>query len=227
MQNETWYELALAWLGDTKRADVLANANDAKSWVPPEEGREIVVPAVVSVIAGDNDSDMTIAGRYLGDVNKAWIVDAYNFRKTGPFRRGEVVLVALPDLTLTVRGKAEARDALDRERTEGGRGAARRAAAGRQRAPRAPRGREGGAVRRRRRAREPRARARASSRVRSSRRSTARSSTLTWRSTRPGSQPAACAAWRAADPRPTSSPVPPIWSRRRYVQPASRRRANG
>ncbi|MGO8995361.1 MAG: LysM domain-containing protein [Polyangiaceae bacterium] len=119
MQNETWYELALAWLGDTKRADVLANANDAKSWVPPEEGREIVVPAVVSVIAGDNDSDMTIAGRYLGDVNKAWIVDAYNFRKTGPFRRGEVVLVALPDLTLTVRGKAEARDALDRERTEG------------------------------------------------------------------------------------------------------------
>ena len=39
--------------------------------------------------------------------------------RQGPFRRGEVVLVALPDLTLTVRGKAEARDALDRERTEG------------------------------------------------------------------------------------------------------------
>jgi hypothetical protein len=121
-QNETWYGLALAWLGDTKRADVLANANNAKSWVPPEEGREIVVPAVVSVIAGDNDSDMSVAGRYLGDVNKAWIVDAYNFRKTGPFRRGEVVLVALPDLTLTVKGKAEARDALDRERAEGGGG---------------------------------------------------------------------------------------------------------
>jgi hypothetical protein len=119
MLNETWYELALAWLGDTKRADVLANANRGQSWVPPEEGREIVVPAVVSVIAGEDDSDMTVAGRYLGDVNKAWIVDAYNFRKTGPFRRGEVVLVALPDLTLTVRGKAEARDALDRERTEG------------------------------------------------------------------------------------------------------------
>ena len=119
MQNETWYELALAWLGDTKRADVLANANSGQSWVPPEEGREIVIPAVVAVIAGDNDSDMTIAGRYLGDVNKAWIVDAYNFRKTGPFRRGEVVLVALPELSLTVRGKAEARDALDRERTEG------------------------------------------------------------------------------------------------------------
>ena len=84
-----------------------------------------MVPPCVSVIAGDNDSDMTIAGRYLGDVNKAWIVDAYNFRKTGPFRRGEVVLVALPDLTLTVRGKAEARDALDRERTEG-QGKARR-----------------------------------------------------------------------------------------------------
>ncbi len=122
MQNETWYELALAWLGDTKRADALANANKAQSWVPPEEGREIVVPAVVAVIANDNDNDMTIASKYLGDVNKAWVVDAYNFRKTGPFRRGEVVLIALPDLTLTVRGKAEARDALDRERTEGQQG---------------------------------------------------------------------------------------------------------
>jgi hypothetical protein len=117
--NETWYALALAWLGDTKRCDALASANGAQSWVAPEEGREVVVPAVLSIIAGDNDSDMTIAGRYLGDVNKAWVVDAYNFRKTGPFHRGEVVLVALPDLTLTVRGKAEARDAMDRERIEG------------------------------------------------------------------------------------------------------------
>jgi hypothetical protein len=119
MINETWYELALAWLGDTKRADVLANANHGQSWVAPEEGREVVIPAVVSVIAGDNDNDMTIAHHWLGDVNKAWVIDAYNFRKTGPFRRGEVVLVCLPDLTLTVRGKAEARDALERERSEG------------------------------------------------------------------------------------------------------------
>jgi hypothetical protein len=119
MTNETWYGLALAWLGDTKRCDALASANGGQSWVPPEEGREVVIPAVLTIIAGDNDSDMTIAGRYLGDVNKAWVIDAYNFRKTGPFHRGEVVLVALPDLTLTVRGKAEARDAMDRERIEG------------------------------------------------------------------------------------------------------------
>jgi hypothetical protein len=117
--NETWYGLALAWLGDTKRCDVLASANGGQSWVPPEEGREIVIPAVLSIIAGENESDMTVAGRFLGDVNKAWVVDAYNFRKTGPFHRGEIVLVALPDLTLTVRGKAEARDAMDRERAEG------------------------------------------------------------------------------------------------------------
>ena len=69
MTNETWYELALAWLGDTKRADVLANANQAQSWVPPEEGREIVIPAVVSVIAGDNDNDMTIAHHWLARLN--------------------------------------------------------------------------------------------------------------------------------------------------------------
>jgi hypothetical protein len=121
--NETWYDLALRFLGDTKRADVLANANRAQSWVAPEEGREIVIPAVVSVLAGDSDNDMTVAGHWLGDVNKAWVVDAYNFRKTGPFRRGEVVLVCLPELTLTVRGKAEARDALERDRNEGSGGA--------------------------------------------------------------------------------------------------------
>lgn len=119
MTNETWYGLALAWLGDTKRCDALATVNNGQSWIAPEEGREIVIPAVLTIIAGDNENDMTIAGRYLGDVNKAWVVDAYNFRKTGPFRHGEVVLVALPDLTLTVRGKAEARDAMDRERVEG------------------------------------------------------------------------------------------------------------
>ena len=50
--NETWYALALAWLGDPKRCDPLASANGGQSWVAPEEGREVVVPAVLSIIAG-------------------------------------------------------------------------------------------------------------------------------------------------------------------------------
>ena len=117
--NETWYELALAYLGDTKRADVLASANKAQSWVPPVEGQEIAIPCVLAHIASEGDSDATLAIRYLGDVNKAWVLDAYNFRKPGPLRRGDVLLVPLPDLGLTERGKAEARDQKDREHTQG------------------------------------------------------------------------------------------------------------
>jgi hypothetical protein len=116
---ETWYELALAYLGDPKRADVLAGANQAQSWVPPVEGQEIVIPPVLSHIGAEGDTDNMLAQRYLGDPIKAWVIDAYNFRKPGPLRRGEVVLIALPELSLTVRGRAEARDAQDRERTEG------------------------------------------------------------------------------------------------------------
>jgi hypothetical protein len=119
---ETWYELALAYLGDTRRADVLAGANRAVAWVPPVEGQEIVIPPVLSHIGAEGDSDMMLAQRYLGDINKAWVLDAYNFRKPGPLRRGEVMLIALPDLEITVRGRAEARDAQDRGRTEGGGG---------------------------------------------------------------------------------------------------------
>jgi hypothetical protein len=117
---ETWYELALAYLGDTRRADVLASANHAVSWVPPVEGQEIVIPPVLSHIGAEGDSDMMLAQRYLGDINKAWVLDAYNFRKPGPLHRGEVMLIALPDLGLTVRGRAEARDAQERGHTEGG-----------------------------------------------------------------------------------------------------------
>jgi hypothetical protein len=119
---ETWYELALAYLGDPRRADVLAGANRAVAWVPPVEGQEIIIPPVLSHIGAEGDSDMMLAQRYLGDINKAWVLDAYNFRKPGPLHRGEVMLIALPDLGLTVRGRAEARDAQDRGRTEGGGG---------------------------------------------------------------------------------------------------------
>jgi hypothetical protein len=117
--NETWYELALAYLGDTKRADLLANVNHAQSWVPPVEGQEIAVPCVLAHIAAEGDSDATLAVRYLGDVNKGWVLDAYNFRKPGPLKRGEVMLIPLTELGLTERGKAEARDQKDREKTQG------------------------------------------------------------------------------------------------------------
>ena len=118
---DTWAGLANTHLGDLKRAEVLARANGAVSWVPPVTGQEIEVPAVVAHIADDADTMPRIANRYFGDANRAWELDAYNARKGDQkMTRGEVVLVPLLDLALTDEGKREARNAAERVRTEGG-----------------------------------------------------------------------------------------------------------
>jgi LysM repeat protein len=118
-EHETWSELALAWLGDTKRADVLARENGAVSWVPPVAGQEIVIPTVIAHIAGDGESTTTLARRYYGNPNRSWELDQYNGKKPVLLRRGEVVLVPLPSLALTEQGKAEARRAALGAVTEG------------------------------------------------------------------------------------------------------------
>jgi LysM repeat protein len=118
IEKETWAELSLAWLGDTKRQDVLARANGAVSWVPPVPGQEIVIPAVVTHIANDGETTTTLARRYYGDPNRSWELDQYNGRKPGNLRRGEVILVPLTDLSLTELGKQEARRARERGASE-------------------------------------------------------------------------------------------------------------
>ncbi|MEO8875994.1 MAG: LysM domain-containing protein [Polyangiaceae bacterium] len=116
---ETWPGLSTIWLGDAKRADVLARANHGVSWIVPEEGREIVIPYVLTVIAAEGDRMDQIARRYLNDPNRAWELDAYNGRKPAtngqarPLVRGEVILVPLLDLTLTETGKNEAKIGAD------------------------------------------------------------------------------------------------------------------
>ena len=122
---ETWAELALFWLGDPKRADVLARINQAVSWVPPVDGKEILIPYALTILAADGDRMDQIALRYLNDPNRAWELDAYNGRKasplgtTVPLKRGDIVLVPLVDLQLTESGKKEARLGTDRQRGEG------------------------------------------------------------------------------------------------------------
>jgi hypothetical protein len=123
---ETWGDLALVWLGDVKRADVLARVNNAVAWIPPVDGLEIQIPFVLTFIAGDNDRVDAVALRYLGDANRAWEIDAYNGRKVSPqvkdplaLKRSDVVLVPLLSLRLTDEGKAEARRGLERGKVEG------------------------------------------------------------------------------------------------------------
>lgn len=118
VEKETWAELSLAWLGDTKRQDVLARANGAVSWVPPVAGQEILIPAVLTHIATEGESTTTLARRYYTDPNRSWELDQYNGRKPGNLRRGEVILVPLTELTLTELGKQEARRARERVTSE-------------------------------------------------------------------------------------------------------------
>jgi LysM repeat protein len=122
VQGETWAELALAWLGtnDIHRADLLARANRSVPWVPPVEGQEIEIPAVVTYIAGDSETVNSIAQRFWGDPLRGWELDPYNRREGVTVKRGEVVLVPMPHLKLTEAGKAEARLAAEREGASSG-----------------------------------------------------------------------------------------------------------
>lgn len=120
-EGETWFGLARVFLGDNRRGETLARANSAVAWVPPVPNQEIEIPAVVAHIAAEGETVAGLAQRYLGDINKAWVLDAYNFRKGDQkLLRGDVVLVPLLDLALTEEGKKEARAAAERTRTEGG-----------------------------------------------------------------------------------------------------------
>jgi len=119
LAGDTWAGLAAALLGDASRSDALALANASMPWLAPADGQELLVPYNLRVVAGQNDSLLTIAYRYLGERDKAWMLDRYNHKKEDPLRRGEVVLVPLADLPLTAEGKAEAASAGAMVRAEG------------------------------------------------------------------------------------------------------------
>lgn len=115
---DTWDSLALELLGDATRGDVLAMVNNDKPWLKPQDGAEIIVPYNLRYVVGAGDSLLTIAYRFLGDRDKAWMLDKFNHLKQEPVRRGEVILVPLSEIALTDAGKAEARAAEELVRGE-------------------------------------------------------------------------------------------------------------
>ncbi len=122
LQGEGWPELSVSWLGtaDVARTALLAHANKGVPWVPPVEGQEIEIPAVISYLAGEGETINSIAGRFWGDPNRGWELNSYNHREGITVRRGDVVLVPMPELRLTEVGKAEARIAAERDGASGG-----------------------------------------------------------------------------------------------------------
>ena len=69
---ESWGDLALRYLGDAKRSDVLARLNRGVAWIPPVDGLQIQIPFVLTVICGEGERMTELAHRYLGDANRAW-----------------------------------------------------------------------------------------------------------------------------------------------------------
>jgi len=108
-QGETWDSLAAELLGSPKRSDVLSMANDSSPWLTPEEGLEIVVPFNLRVLPDQGDTLVTIAYRFYGDMNRAWVLDHYNQLNGRKLQPGDVVLVPLTELPLTDAGKQAAR----------------------------------------------------------------------------------------------------------------------
>jgi LysM domain len=115
---ETWASLALAWLGNGSRADVLARANGAVPWIQPEVNLQIEIPAVVAHFAAESDTSTSVAARYWGDGNRGWELNTFNGRSEAPMHRGDIILVPLPGLTLTQAGMSEALAALSLSRSE-------------------------------------------------------------------------------------------------------------
>jgi hypothetical protein len=129
---ETWHSMAAEHLGSSDRGDVLARANDSQPWLRPEAGSEVIIPYNLRYIASPGDTTESVAYRFLGRRDEAWIIARYNQLKDAELRPGEIILLPLIDLELTEAGKkaAGAADTLVRSEAGGGvRHAQQRAAA--------------------------------------------------------------------------------------------------
>jgi hypothetical protein len=120
---DTWPALADRFLGSPDRANILAHANGAKPWTPPEPGTEIVIPYVLRHVGSEGETVFDVAQRYLGDKMLAWQLVLFNDLPGNDIRRGQAVLIPLVELPLTDRAKAEAEQALAQSQHESGGGA--------------------------------------------------------------------------------------------------------
>jgi len=110
---QTWDSLAERLLGAKDRSDLLALGNDSKPWLAPDEGAEIKIPYNLRLIATERDTTMSFAYKFLGDKQKAWVLDRYNHLSGKPIERGDIVLIPLFELPLTKEGIAGATAASD------------------------------------------------------------------------------------------------------------------
>jgi hypothetical protein len=110
-EGELWPDLATRLLGSRRRAGALAQANETHPWLPPDEGAEIVVPYNLRVIWTGQQTLGSLGDRFLGDSRRAWVIHNYNQLTKKTPKRGDVILIPLPRLTLSDEGLEAARSA--------------------------------------------------------------------------------------------------------------------
>lgn len=118
---DTWQTLARDYLGAPTRGEVFAKANSAKSWIPPEEGADIIVPYNLRFLVQQRETTVSISKRFFPDDESAWMLDRYNNVNGKALNKGDVVLVPLTDLPLTQDAISAARrsDVLQRSEAAG------------------------------------------------------------------------------------------------------------
>ncbi len=107
-KGDSWTGLAERFLGTRERSEALALSNDTMPWIPPKAGQEIVVPYPLRYVAARGDSTASVAYRFLGRRDDAFIIDRFNGLKGDALVPGDVVLVPVTALALTDEGKEEA-----------------------------------------------------------------------------------------------------------------------
>jgi len=109
-KGDTWAGLAQRFLGNAERSDVLSMSNDSSPWMTPEPAARIVIPYNLTLVVTTDETIVSVAQKYLGDRDKAWMLTRYNSLKKGNLERGTVLLVPLTDIALSEEGKRLATD---------------------------------------------------------------------------------------------------------------------
>lgn len=108
---ETWAMIAERTYGDVRRAYAIVEANPAVESSQPPEGAELLLPYPLRHVADQRDTLNRVAQLYFDDTSASRTLRRFNFLRRTQLTRGQVILVPLPNLTLSPEGRRIVADA--------------------------------------------------------------------------------------------------------------------
>jgi LysM repeat protein len=117
-KGDTFESLAQTYLGDPRRAPILAEYNELDVSDTPATGTALTIPFHVTHVAQGNESLNQVAAQLLDDSKQGELIRKYNFLDKNGLEKGESVLV--PVLSVRMRQKpavdAQAKQRRDQHR---------------------------------------------------------------------------------------------------------------